>query len=467
MRHTAGALMLFLILAGFRPLTARALEPPPEAREGEDYEAENTDTLSSGEVEVDFGATGRGGGPMRRRQHVRLSGDELSAGVREGAGDPLAGADVRLRALGGTLAAGRLAPRWGRGVVLGGSGDPWTRTALERDDALSRGRTGEGWTYRRGERSSVAVLGGRFARRDLAGVSVARGPVGLAAIASPRLRLKGTGASRAVAQRAAQYSTWCLAGDASAELAMDRRGRWRAEAAGTREAGDWRLALGARGGTEGFVPLAAASRAGPARALSAALVRERGPLPLSGRLALWRFAPAVSGARATLELRPRVAQHAELVVGFEEQHGTRRPPTDGVSAERGLRQGLWGEWRGERGPLLLGVRSETWGARSWARSSVRGVSTVRVAVALPAGVSARLTHSVYRVRSGESLYLPEAGIDRLVLRAVTGAGERSRLEVSAPAARGTIRAALDLSLVEGKLPRANWTLDWIRRTRTR
>jgi len=459
------SVVLLLALIGARPLAAESLEPPPEAREGEDYEAEDSDTLSSGEVEVDFGAAGRGGGPMRRRQHLRLSGEELSAGVREGPGDPLAGADVRLRALGGTLAAGRLAPRWGRGVVIGGSGEPWTRTTLERDDALSRGRTGEGWTYRRGEQRSIAVLGGRFARRDLAGVSVAHGPVGLAAIASPRLQR--TGSARSVSARAAQYSTWCLAGDVSAELAMDRRGRWRAEAAGTREAGDWRLALGARGGAEGFQPLAAPSRSGPARAVSAALDRERGPIPLSGRLALWRFAPAVSGARATLELRPRVAQHGQLVVGFEEQHGTRRAPVDGVSAERGLRQGLWGEWRGTRGPLALGLRHETWGAEPWVRASVRAVSTVRVELALPVGATARLTHSVYRVRTGESLYLPEPGIDRLVLRAVTGAGERSRLEVSVPAARGTIRAALDLSLVEEKLPRAQWTLDWIRRTRTR
>ena len=83
----------------------------------------------------------------------------------------------------------------------------------------------------------------------------------------------------------------------------------------------------------------------------------------------------------------------------------------------------------------------------------------------PAGVRVRLTHAVFRVRPGESVYLPEVLSDRLVLRALSGAGERTRLELVLPAGRGSLRAALNLSTKGIRPLRSQWTLDWTRRAR--
>ena len=71
------------------------------------------------------------------------------------------------------------------------------------------------------------------------------------------------------------------------------------------------------------------------------------------------------------------------------------------------------------------------------------------------------------MRRGESLYLPEAETDRLILRAVSGEGERTRLEARAPFAGGRVRAALHLSAAPDRKTRADWTLDWTRRARLR
>src|SRR5205814_10188246 len=113
------------------------------------------------------------------------------------------------------------------------------------------------------------------------------------------------------------------------------------------------------------------------------------------------------------------------------------------------------------------LRHEAWGSRAFARASVRTVSVARADVAGPLGTSLRVTHSVYRVRRGDNLYLPEPGGDRLVLKAVSGAGERTRVELRVPAGRGAVLAALSLSAAPQRAPRPEWTLDWTRRTRAR
>lgn len=159
------------------PRDSLELEPPPEVPEGEDYEIERADSLADANLEIGFSASGRSGERPRSSRRVRFRGEGLSAQVREGAGDPLAGAVLDARAAGGAWRLGRLAPRWGRGLVLGSAGVPWSRAALDRgDDARYRGRAGDGISYRRLGKVGVEALAGRFARRDLAGVRVrARG----------------------------------------------------------------------------------------------------------------------------------------------------------------------------------------------------------------------------------------------------------------------------------------------------
>ena len=137
----------------------------------------------------------------------------------------------------------------------------------------------------------------------------------------------------------------------------------------------------------------------------------------------------------------------------------------------GFRQGGWGEWRGEAAGVALVLRHEVLGARSLGREAVRTVTALRFEVEGPAGSGLGVTHSTYRVRPGESLYLAETASDRVVLRAVTGTGRRTRLEVRAPGAGGRIHAAIDLPVEAGSRtgspPRPQWTLDWTRRARSR
>jgi len=75
---------------------------------------------------------------------------------------------------------------------------------------------------------------------------------------------------------------------------------------------------------------------------------------------------------------------------------------------------------------------------------------------------------VYRAERGESVYLPEAESDRLVLRALSGAGDRTRVEIHLPAAGGRVNASVSLASKVGAAPVApRWTLDWTRRARFR
>ncbi len=129
-----------------------------------------------------------------------------------------------------------------------------------------------------------------------------------------------------------------------------------------------------------------------------------------------------------------------------------------------LRQGAWAEWRVRTNGASLVLREERWGERAIVRSGLRAVTAARFECDAPFGARLALTQAAYRVRRGESLYLPEAEADRLVLRALTGTGERTRLEVALPAGSGRVRASLALAGVAGEA-RSKWTIDWTRRAR--
>ena len=115
--------------------------------------------------------------------------------------------------------------------------------------------------------------------------------------------------------------------------------------------------------------------------------------------------------------------------------------------------------------MRLALRHEAWGQDRLARHAVRVVSAARVEAQGPFGTALEVAHTVFHARRGESLYLAEAGADRLILRALAGSGERTRLELKAPVGGGRLRAALELATAEGKSPRPRWMLDWSRRAR--
>jgi hypothetical protein len=324
---------------------------------------------------------------------------------------------------------------------------------------------------RRGD--GFEALYGRFARRRMGGVRVRRGAISAGALSDGRAGHQASlGLTRATGE---------------VELAMDRAGRWRAEglldrplarpgaAPDSARASPWSASLRVRAGGAGFASLAERGRPGAAQALAAGV---RGPVArrvtVSVVGAVWRFRPGVHGARAGLAAERALAHHGAFALGFEEQRGSRRDRGDAVTlaslAARaaGMRQGWWGEWwSGGAGVMALGVRHESWGERPWARGVVRSVTSARLEARAPAGVVLGITHSVFRVRRGESLYLPEAESDRLVLRAVSGEGERTRIEARAPFAGGRLRAGLGLALAAERRAKPQWTLDWTRRARLR
>ena len=151
-----------------------------------------------------------------------------------------------------------------------------------------------------------------------------------------------------------------------------------------------------------------------------------------------------------------------MALGLEEQHGPRR---DTPSPANAFRQGAWGEFRRVATPLALSLRHEAWGDRAILRGGARVVTTVRLEASGPLGWKLAVTHSVFRSRRGESLYLAEGEIDRLVLRAVSGEGERSRIELRLPAAGGRITGGLQLVRSVGRAAPVRWSLDWSRRGR--
>ncbi len=439
--------------APLEPTTEGApIEPPPEGVEGQDYEYEPADTLDDDALEVGVGASARPGEAPRRTRRVRFRGDGMRGAAREGGGDALAGATVDGAIAGGAMRVGRLAPRWGRGLVLGAAADPWGNAARDRGSgAAFRGRAGEGAAFRRARGgASLELMAGRFARRQLAGGGFSAGGFGLGALGARGGRGQG--------------SVSLLREPADLEFAMDAGGRWRAEGALVRPFEDGVLVLRARGGLAAFRSLAEPRRSGPAQALATDVRRASGPWRLAASGALWRFRPQVAGARGALEVDRDLAEHGALILGLEEQHGARREPP---SRAAGFRQGLWGEWRATAPGLALALRHEVWGERAVLRAAVRAVTIVRIDAGASPRPTIRLTHAVFRVRSGETVYLPEAGSDRLVLRALSGAGARTRLELGLPAGGGALRATLEMTAAADKPPRLLWTFDWTRRARTR
>jgi hypothetical protein len=246
------------------------------------------------------------------------------------------------------------------------------------------------------------------------------------------------------------------------EAALDRSGVWRVEGAFERPLGSWQAAAAVRGGSASFRSLAEPARGGPGRALTFAV---RGDTPAGaarGLIGLWAFRPGVAGARVALECRRALGEIENIAWGFEEQHGTRR---DASAHADDFRQGAWVEWSGEAAPLALTVRHEGWGARGGLRAPVRAVTTARLEALGPRRVRVALTHSVFRVRRGESLYLAEAASDRLALRSLTGDGDRSRLELTIPAGLGRLEAGLWVGTNGGVRAAPRWTLEWVRRSR--
>ena len=428
-----------------------AAEPPPESADGVDYQAEPADSIEEGEFEVDVGATGRPGEGPRRRQRVRFSSDSLAGTWREGPGDPLSGGAIEDRGATGAFGFGRLAPRWGRGLVVGAAAEPWSIAPVDRGaGAAFRGRSGEGAWYRGGEKLAWDAFYGRFSRSTLAGVQSRAGAVGFGVVG---------------ARSRVQASLFTRREAGGSELAMDRAGRWRAEGALERRVGRTVLTGRVRGGLASFRSLAEPKRSGPAQALTVTSRLERGAGSIMALGSLWRFGSGLTGSRAAVEWVKRSGPHSALAVGLEQQQGARREPTATARA-RPLRQGASIEWRKQTPALELAIRHETWGSR-WARHSVRSVTAARVEAALPLGSTLRVTCSAFRAKSGESLYLAERDADRLVLRALTGAGERVRIELGTPLTRGRLRAGLDLTTSAARPARVQWTLDWTRRSRMR
>jgi len=426
-------------------------EPPPESPEDADYTVELADSLDGGEVEVALGMTGRAGSTPRRRRRLRLSGDSLEAAVRDD--ESLGGGSLESRTHGGAFGVGRMAPRWGLGLVLGSSDEPWRSDPLDRGArAPFRGRSGEGGWVRRDGRGSYELVAGRFAKRTLAAASLGVGGLGFGALAA---RTGG-----------AQGSVFLQRPRGGAELAFDRDGRWRAEVALDRRAGPWRAGVRVRGGVEAYASLAEPRRSGPARALATHATWRRDALRVRTVAALWRFAPGVDGARAMIEARLVAGGRGRLSAGIEEQHGVRRAPATVPADPPGMRQGAWIEWRGTGEPFALRVRHEVWGRAARARDAVRTVTAAGVDVRLGFGARLRVVHTAFETRRGEHVYLPEAESDRLVLRAVRGSGNRTRVETGVPVGRGELRGSLVIANGTGA-SQARWTLEWARRVRMR
>ena len=441
-RAAAAALAASLLLV---TCSARAdTEPPPEAPENSDYVLEPEDSTGAGDVGLGFALSGRAGARPQVARRVRFDDGELSAGMRDGAGDPLAGAAARWRLGWGDLALGRIAPQWGLGLVLGSAGEPWSRAPVDRGpESAWRGRSGEGARLAFGGRTLGGdVFAAHFGRRSLAGAGVRAGPMALGAVA---------------AVGAVQVSVSAASGSDAAELAMDGQGRWRAAVARRATLGAWIADLRARGGAVAFRSLAEPRRSGPAQGGSLTLGGGRG-LRAHLLAAWWRFQPGVTGARAALELSRSMAHHGSLALGLEEEHGARRDPPPRLT---GLRQGAWGEWRGGDPAVVLTLRHELWGVHPFARAAVRELSLARIEARPAGGVTVTLEHAVWRVRKAEAIYLAEAGEDRVTLRALAGSGSRSRLALGVPGARGRLRASAGWA--GSGAPQ--WRIDWTRTAR--
>jgi hypothetical protein len=452
-RRLGHAAILWLVLCGAAPAevsdehATEAIVPPPEASEGEDYEIAAADSLDDDTVEVGIGATGRHGLALRRTRRIRFRGEGLNGAMREGTGDPLAGGTLAGRVARGTLEAGRIAPSWGRGVMLGAPAEPWDARAADR--GAGAGRAAEGVRFAHGEDGGFETLAGTFERRRLGGARLFRGPWQAATMTDARHR--------------AQSSLAFGGARDEVEFAIDQRGRWRIDGLRTRAAAGGEIEAHARAGSPGFRSLAEPRRSGPSLSATVRFISSGDSPAVRAIVSWWRFRPGLAGARAALLMSTDLRSGA-AVIGLEEQHGPRR--ASGSLKPRGMRQGLWGEWTARAPGLTASFRHEVWGGQRL-RAAVRRASGVRIEAHAPGAVRVRVAHTAFQVGFGESLYLREAYSDRLVLRALTGRGTRTRVECRIPAAGGRLTLSAQLTRAHARPGRLVWTFDWARAARTR
>jgi len=422
-------------------------DPPVDAAADGDVVFERAAPDTGDGVEVGFGLRGLGRGGPRTARTVRFLGDDFDGTVRDGTADPLAGAEIGGASPAGAWRVGRAAPQWGCGWLVGAPLAPWGDA--QGGSLFRSGPRGDVATFSAGEFTTLDAMIGRFAKHEVAAVRAGTRGISLA-LAAHRGGLLGAGVALEDL-------------DQAGEATIDRAGRWRGEIAIARDALRGRVGLRARGGSAGFRPLLAPTRGGPPEALGAdwSLAAERIVPRVSG--ALWRFGNGLGGARGRLEVDLRLVHHAAWSLGLEEQRGTQRETTAG----HGMRQGWWGEWLGHSGPIGLVLGLESWGNRSRARSPVRAATLAALEVRTPLGGALHVEERAFRSGSGEGYRAPELEDDRLVLQALSGAGERTRIDLTLPGPAGRLRAGWTLTATASQPSRPQWTLNCTRRARVR
>jgi hypothetical protein len=432
----------------------RSPEPPVDVTPGTDYVEDREARLPPGEIETSWGYAGRGTSSIRRRQRVRVSEDGLEAGLREGRADALPGAMARAR-LGASRVSVGVAPRgWGQSLIVGTPSEPWLEGGLDATSRRAGVRSRDGAEYERGSDTRLRVVALHGAGGSFAGASLERNGAGAGVLV---LRESASRTLQPVA------SLWLAREPAATEIAFDGGGRWRLQTAWRAVESASHVALGARIGQTGFRS-AVATRSGPATAVSAALERRLGAVSCSGLGALWRFRGARGGARGVLELRAFLPQHETFAVGAEERHGVRVDSERESQVAPPFRQRVWAGWTAGAPPLVMSLKHELWGSRGGLHAIRRGVTSAGVTASTPRGLRFALTHTLYRTEAGDTQYVGEQEDDRAVLRALSGAGRRTRFETGIPAVGGEIRAALIITAAARPAAPA-WTIDWTRRAR--
>ena len=446
---------LAFALAGLALATAAFasdLEPPPEAPEGSDYEAEPADSIESGGVEVLFGAAGRSGAPPRphapRALRRRQPGWNAARGRRRSA---------RRRIARGSHARGPLRHGQARAAVGPRSVARRRRGAVEPRGRGPRRERRLPWPCRDGAWWNGGVpwlryegLVGRFSRTTLGGGAMTAGAL--------RLGVIGDGGRQRQMSLSAQGATAAL------EVALDRDGRWRAETAMVRDLGATTVRGRVRGGHPLFRSLAEPSRSGPAQSRRAE--RGRGARGLAAS-----EAPVVVAVRAGCHRRSRHRRGRAALRGRD----TRPPrPRGAAGRARGSRRprprappspGWWWAMSAGQGPIVArravrGLGSAAAGARSGARGHQHARRVTRGVGCPGRGQPHRLPDAPRRPRVRARVGDGSGGAAR-----AQRAGERTRIEIGLPVAGGTVHAALIHAPSGDSRARPQWALDWTRRGR--
>jgi hypothetical protein len=434
--------------------TFESPEPPEETAPGVDYVEDREANLPPGEIETSWGYSGRGTANIRKRQRIRVREGAFEAGVREGRADALPGAMARARVGSARFTLGGAPHEWGQSLLVGAPSEPWLASGIAGTAARSSARSRDGAEYERGDDLRLRVAALHATQSSFAGLSLDHLGTGAGALV---LREAGVSAPSVAA------SLWTARGPAASEVAFDGRGRWRTQTVWRAADTPTHVALGARFGETGFHS-ASVSRAGPASALSAALERRVGPLTCDALAALWRFRGARTGARGTLELRALLPQHDVIAFGAEERHGVRVDSDREAQAPPPFRQRVWVGWTGGPPDLAMSLKHEIWGSRGGLHAIRRSVTTAGFTASPSRGFTIGMTHTLYRTEAGDTQYIGEQEDDRQVLRALSGAGRRTRFETGIPAAGGAVHAALIVTAAVHPSAPA-WTIDWTRRAR--